>query len=453
MVASPVMRARAAVLLTITSFLAEGVRAEPVCVAPLRFAGRVAEDRDSLQSYLQRLRLQRDQILGAMQDRVQGLVEDLEGHATARNIDGLDAARAKLLQLGPEVAPLLVEHIDPGTSPTDPQRLRASSIALVLADLQARAITARLLEIVQAGSVEGRQNAIRVLGSSPEPERATPALVGIYRGGPPELREPALTALARLGGAAAKSALEEALGDARSEVVRAALDALAQAKNDALADRILRITATPGDAFRVLDPLLRWYRAAPGAATSAHVAALVKLAGDPSAPAIERARVLEVLPRFADKFDADVKKSLRSIAESPAREMREGALVVLVLAGDKNARRELLGEFDERIARNDVFPAAYEERGNVYYRVGDYREAVNDFRQAIKLSANDLRARQDSAYIGLAKSFASWGKLKEAAQTLEKAPLTRQQLADLKSEPAFAKLLENPKFRELFEVR
>lgn len=447
------MRMRSATFLAFTVFLAGETRAEPSCLAPLRSAERLAEDRESLQSYLLRLRQQRDQILGAMQGQVQGLIEDLEGHATARNLEGMDVARAKLVQLGPEAAPLLVEHIDPGTSPTDPQRLRASSIALALAEMQAASITAKLLEIVQSGSVEGRQNAIRVLATSPEPDRAAPALVGIYRGGLPELRGPALASLARLGGTAAKGALEEALGDAKPEVVRAALDALAQAKSGALANRILRITATPGDAFRVLDPLLGWYRAVPEAADGAHVAALVKLAADPSAPAVERARVLEVLPRFADKFDADVKKSLRSISESPAREMREGALVVLVLAGDKNARRDLLGEFDERIARNEGYAAGYEERGNVYYRIGDYREAVNDFKQAIKLSADDLRARQDTAYIGLAKSYARWGKLKEAAQTLEKAPLTRQQLADLKNEPAFAKLLENAKYRELFEVR
>lgn len=429
--------------------------ATPVCALSAAIEPRTSagDTRESLQEYLLRLRQQRDQILGAMQGQIEGLIEDLEGHATARDIEGMDAARAKLVQLGPEAAPLLVTKLDPGTSPTDPQRLRAGAIALVLADVQARSITTKLLEIAQGGTTEGRQNAIRVLATSPEPERAAPTLVGIYRAGPPELRGPALAALARLGGPAAKPALEEALGDARPEVVRAALDALAQAKSGALAGRILRIAATPGDAFRVLDPLLGWYRAVPEAADAAHVAALVKLAADPSAPAAERARVLEVLPRFADKFDSDVKKSLRSIAESPAREMREGALVVLVLANDKNARRDLLGEFDERIARNEGYAAAYEERGNVYYRIGDYREAINDYKQAIKLSANDMRARQDTAYVGLAKSLARQGKTKEAAQTLEKAPLTRQQLADLKNEPAFAKLLENAKYREIFELR
>ena len=140
------MQLRSAIFLAFTVLLAGSTRAEPYCLAPLRFAAGVAQERDSrdsLQAYLLRLRQQRDQILGAMQGQVQGLIEDLEGHATARNLEGMDVARGKLVQLGPEAAPLLVEHIDPGTSPTDPQRLRASSIALALAEMQAASITAK----------------------------------------------------------------------------------------------------------------------------------------------------------------------------------------------------------------------------------------------------------------------------------------------------------------------
>jgi tetratricopeptide (TPR) repeat protein len=420
-------------------------------VLALGGAARAGDARESLQDYLLRLRQQRDLILGALQGQVQAAVEELESQAAARNLDGIEASRAKLVQFGPEAAPLLVEQIDPGSTPTDPQRLRANTVARALAELRARSVTTRVLEIAQGGSTDGRQNAIVVLSTSPEPDRAALALVGLFRGPQPELRGPSLSALARLGGAQAKVALEEALGDSRAEVQRAALEALASAKNTALTSRILRITATPGDAFRVLDPLLGWYRAVPEAADAAHVAALVKLAADPSAPAAERVRVLEVLPRFADRFDADVKKNLRGLTESPAREMREGALVVLVLAGDKNARRELFAEYDERIERNEAYAAAYEERANVFYRIGDYREAIADFQKALKLSGNDLRARQDTIYIGLAKSYARSGKLKEAAQNLEKAPLTRQQLSDLRSEPAFQKLLDDPKYKKVFD--
>ena len=255
-----------------------------VTAPPVPAAG-ARDDRGSLQELILRLRQQRDALLGALQGDVQRHLEDIEGHATARDFAGIDAARAKLVALGPEVAPLLVDALDPGTSPTDAQRLRASSIALVLADVRAASITTRVLEIAQSGSPEGRQNAVRVLSTSPEPERAVPVLVGAARGGAPELRGPALNALARLGGPLARTALEEALGDARPEVVRAALNGLAAAKSGDLADRILRITATPGDAFRVLDALLGWYRAVDDTIDSAHVAALVKLAGDPSAPA------------------------------------------------------------------------------------------------------------------------------------------------------------------------
>ncbi len=431
------------VLLLLSTCLLSGV------LAP---AG-AAQERESLQALLQRLRQQRDVMLSSLQGSVDTAIQALEAQAVVRDLAGMEASRAKLVQLGPEIAPLLVEKIDPGTSPTDPERLRAQYVALALADLRARSILTRVLEIVQAGSTEGRQNAIRVLGASADAERAAPALVGIVRGNFPELRGPALVALARLGGPLAESALKEALGDARPEVVRNALEALAAGRNAALAGGVLRITASPGDAFRILDALLAYYRAVPEAVDAAHASALVRLATDPSAPAADRLRVLEILPRFADKFDVEVRKSLKSLTESPAREIREGALVVMILAGDKNARRDLLAPYDERIDRNKDFAAAWEDRGSVLYRIGDYRDALNDYKQALKLSENDLRMRQDTLYVGVARCYARMGKLKDAGQTLERAPLTRKQLVELKTDPAFDKLIEDRKYRELFEEK
>jgi tetratricopeptide (TPR) repeat protein len=124
--------------------------------------------------------------------------------------------------------------------------------------------------------------------------------------------------------------------------------------------------------------------------------------------------------------------------------------VVLVLVGDRSARKDLLKPYDDQVDRNKAWANSYTERGDVYYKIADYREAVNDYTKAIKLSADDLRTRQDSAYIGLAKSYAMQGKIKEAGTTLEKAPLTSKQLAALKKDPAFAKLVDHPKYKDLF---
>jgi tetratricopeptide (TPR) repeat protein len=130
--------------------------------------------------------------------------------------------------------------------------------------------------------------------------------------------------------------------------------------------------------------------------------------------------------------------------------LREGALVVLYLVGDKSSRKELLAKYDEQIERNKDWPDSYAARASVLYRIADYREAIKDYQKAIQLAANDLRARQDTAYMGLARCYAMTNKLREAKSTIEKAPLSAKQLAALKRDPAFAKMVDDPKYKDVF---
>jgi tetratricopeptide (TPR) repeat protein len=157
-------------------------------------------------------------------------------------------------------------------------------------------------------------------------------------------------------------------------------------------------------------PLLAYYRACPEVVDKAHVQALVRIAGELAVGNELRAKVLEFLPRFSEKFDAEVKKDLKTLAASPAREIREGALVTLVLAGDRAARKDLMTDYDDQIERNKTWPASYEARANVLYRIGEYRDAIRDYQKSLSLSANDFRARTEESYIGLARCFAQQGK-------------------------------------------
>jgi tetratricopeptide (TPR) repeat protein len=160
--------------------------------------------------------------------------------------------------------------------------------------------------------------------------------------------------------------------------------------------------------------------------------------------------VLDFLPSLADRFDSEAKREMRVLSASNVKEISEGALVVLALIGDRQARKDLLAGYDDAIEKNKNWATSYAARGDVLYKIGDYREAVKDYVHAIQLSAEDLRTRQDGMYIGLAKSYAMMGKVVEAGKTLEKAPLTNKQLVALKKDPAFAKLVEHPKYKDLF---
>jgi HEAT repeat protein len=427
------------------------------CALPLRSAaaGETRQDppkRESLQEFLRNLRSRQLGSTSQLRGGLESLLKTMESDALARRLEALDQSRGRLVALGPEAAPLLLEELDPGVDATDAQKLRALYLVRALQELASPATTDRLIQLAQAGSIEGRRNAIAVLGSSAEPQRAAPVLVGIVRSNQVDLRDAALTALARLEAPEADKTLSDALADANPLVVRATLQALAEARNTRLSGRILQLVEVPRDAAQYIDPLLYYYMHVPGAADKRHILALIKLAGDFSPPPELRARILDTLPLLTDKFDADAKRELKTLSESPAREVKEAALVALVLSGDKNARRDLFADVEIQITKSKNYAQNYETRARLNYRIAEWADAQKDYQRAIKLSADDFRARPEESYIGLARCWMQMGKLKEAFETLQKAPISLKQLQELANEPVFKKLAENPKYRSVFRI-
>jgi hypothetical protein len=408
--------------------------------------------RQSLQELLVRLRQLRDDRLGELRADVDAVLRAIEIEAQTHHLAGLDDQKKKLVALGPEIAPLLVDLIDPGENADDAAILRASVVADALAEQPSPAITARLVEIATGGTPKGRLHAAKALASSPDQKRAGEVLSELVKNTQGELRRTALIGLARLGGPESAKTLEASLQSPDPMTVQSTIEALAAAKSAAFAPRILAIASVTHQATPYVSAILAYYRAVPEVVDKAHVQALVKIAGEVAVGNELRAKVLEVLPRFADKFDADVKKDLKQLSTSPTREIREGSLVILVLAGDRGARKDLMTDYDEQIERNKTWPASYEARANVLYRIGEYRDAIRDYQKSLDLSAKDFRARTEDAYIGLAKCYAQQNKLKEASQTLEKAPISRKQLAELAADPVFAKLVEHKTFGKVFRI-
>lgn len=409
-------------------------------------------ERQSLQQLLVRLRQLRDDRLGELRADVDVVLRAIEIEAQTHHVAGLDEQRKRLVALGPEVAPLLVELIDPGEGAEDPAILRATTIAKALAEQPSPAITARLVEIARGGTPQGRLNAVRALATSPDPARAVEVLAELSRNAQGELRRAALVGLARLGGPECAKALDTAIQSPDPATVQSTIEALAEARAAAYAPKVLAIASVTHQATPYVSAILAYYRACPEVVDKAHVQALVRIAGEVAVGNELRARVLDLLPRFSDKFDGDIKKDLKQLSTSPTREIREGALVTLVLAGDRAARKDLITDYDDQIDRNKTWPASYEARANVLYRIGEYRDAIRDYQKALELSAKDFRARTDDAYIGLARCYAQQGKLKEASQSLEKAPISRKQLAELAAEPVFAKVAEHKTFGKVFRV-
>jgi len=430
-----------------------------VCFFSMAFlvGGLAAQDkrpaRESLEAYLKRLRaVQAAQSVGLSASLTEILVR-LEQDALARRTEALDRGREQLIALGAEAAPLLVEKLDPGAQASDAQKLVAQTVRRALFELRSSAVTPRLVELAQSASPDGRRNAVLALGSSPEPERAAPLLVGIVKGGPQELRDAALTSLANLKGPEADKALGEALSDPAPEVVNAALRALTRAKRADLAPRVLRLVESVRDAIPHVEALAAYYGAVPQAVDKAHALAILRLTQDFTPPPEQRARLLDLVPSFPDdSIENEGKKILRELGLSPTKEVRESALIALTLLGDKNARRDLFAAIETQIDRNRGYAQNYEERARLYYRIEQWRDAAKDYTTALKLSADDFRARPEGSYLGLARCHLQMGKLKDAADTLERAPISLKELQALANDPLFQKLVENPKYRPLFRL-
>lgn len=408
--------------------------------------------RETLQQFLERLRGLRDGVQTQLSGAVADALRVLEMEAQVRRLPGCEEQQKKLAALGSEAAPLLVDKIEPGPNATDAQKLVAQYVAQALAANPTPSITDKLLAVLKDGSLDGRRNALRVLAVTPEPARVVPLLAQFFQQAQGQVRKDALAALIRIGGRDAEKVIGDALADPSPEIVRNALAALAETKAAAHAPRVQRLLGTTKDVVQYLDGLLGYYRACPDALEKPALAGFLRAAEDVAAAREARIKILDALAGFGDKFDNDLRKEARVLAGAPEREIKEAALVLLHLVGDKSAKKDLLEDYDDQIDRNKNWANSWEQRAAILYRLGEYKDAQRDYLQAINLAKNDIRARLDDAYIGLARCYAQQNKLKDAASTLEKAPVSLKQLAELAKEPVFQKMVENPKYRGVFKI-
>jgi HEAT repeats len=407
-------------------------------------------DRGSLEDLLRHARIEREAQREALGGRVQAILmefESLTGRAREREPSRL---RKRLLDLGPEIAPLLVSHIDPGANPAEAVQFRTQQVVQVLRQLRSSAITDALVQKTGVGSVDGRLNALSVLETCPEPERAAPAVRDLYRVAKGPLRTGALLTLARLGGPEAQTILSEALQDKDPVVVGLALRALGEVRSSGVAAQVLELVRS-GDGVTQLPALTEYYGSQKDLLEAPeHFIALAKLLARSDAPRDDAVTMLE---RFAD-LDLDlrsaVKKALQPLGEHANRSVREAALVLLARAGDKGARRDLLRPYNEKITAQRSYDAVYTQRGDIWYRIQEYSSAIKDYKQAIKLMSS--RKKEAGPFVGLARCYARIRKFKDAKDHLDASPLSIARRRELSQDPAFAEMASISKYRSTFSL-
>lgn len=413
-------------------------------------ASKGTAQRAPLEGMLERARARRDDERRRLQPLIDQAIADFQAQPAPVSAERRAALTDRLASLGPEAAALLVPQLDPGA--TDPvANERARAVADALARLQGPTVTDPLLAVLATDNDAARANALIALETCKEVARIRPAVLMVFeRAGQAELRQSALRTLIRLGGPENAELYGRVLSQGEAEEVALALRALADTRDASAVREVRKLAADAARAQRHADLLIAYFRGLPDQVDAELVASFVgaaERAGDREA----RLAIVRVLPDLAGRFGADVRKGLERIAESKDSDLREAALVALVRLGDRNARRDLLESYDDYVERNDRFSDAYVRRGDLYLRIEDWDAAIKDYQQALRLTADDPRP-QPAAYVGLARAFARRGKLRDAAESLRKAPLSITELRKLADDPDFAELRASRFSKEAFGI-
>jgi tetratricopeptide (TPR) repeat protein len=368
----------------------------------------------------------------------------------ARTPNELKRTQNELEALGSEAAPLLVPFLDPGATPTPEQERQALEVATLLIHARNPALLEELVRRANLASPRGRVLAVRVLGESPEVARALEALRALHPSVSGSLRAECVRALAHL--APGDPLVLEALSDTQPEVIAAGLRALASEPRKRPRPEALALLGDESRGADVLPDLVDYF-AFPGQEIEDDVVSgLVHFALRVDLPTETRLKVLDGLPRLGVKLTSRLSRELEPLLTTSDAAIKEGALVALTLLKDGRARRELMRYYDEQVEENKTWPNAYKLRGDIELRIGEYKEAARDYEDALRLHGESARLPGNrELWVNLARAQVKDGKLKAAADTLERFGLASDLKRALKADPDFQPLVEHPKYKGLFE--
>jgi len=410
--------------------------------------GSQSDGPPSIEDLTEKYRERSEAAVEALRAEVEYLLAQLSDHAKSDRQSSMELVSEKIVALGSEVSPLLIGALDPGRKPERAEINLSKQIAQVLGELDTGPILSPLIKMARDGSSTGQRLSIQVLGYSEDVTRVSPILKELYAGESPP-RGVLLTSLARLGGPGDLSFVTDQLRSEEREEISAALYALATAKVTEAADHVLVLCADTKAAAAQVSQLCDWYEACPEVFDKQHGASVLELTKSSRVNLEDRIALVELLSANERHWPSGAKKSLETLADSGSTELREAVLVALTLAGDRGAKKDLLLPYQEALDRSGRWADAWIDLATIEYRIQEYRDAIKHYEQAMKLGRIDTR-RQRDVYLGLARCYALEKKYKDAQQWLQRAPISRRQLAELAEDPDFRDMAAHSKYGKTF---
>jgi len=401
----------------------------------------------SLEAFLRSVRAEREAEFARLVPTVDELAKRL---GKARNESETRRVVAEIEKLGSEAVPLLVPYLDPGDANDAARVKRAEAVVGILSRAPNPALLDDLERMARTGSPRGRRLALRVMGSSADVPRAIATLRALYPELEGGLRAECLLSLARLR--PDDPLIVSALEASHRDVLAAAVRALATEERRAPRDEVLALLNDTLRAPDVLPELVEYFTRPDQRLDEDVVRTFVSYAVRRDLPVETRLRVVSALPRFGVTLSARIRRDLEPLLESSDTALKDEALIALTIMRDGRARRELMRFYDDQVKNNDSWPLAYQRRGDIELRIGEYRDATRDYEKAIELHEDSARLPGNrDLWVNLARAQVLDGKLKNAAETLETFGMTSELRRTLREDPDFEELVKSSRYGDIFE--
>jgi len=411
---------------------------------------RAGQDRPSLQELLAELRAERARLFAARKQEISIWVEQLELHGNSRTPPADPEVMRSLRELGDEFAPLLLLHLDPDSGGVTDSSLRgrvyrSQKIVETLQGMDIGPIVGELLAAARGGSL----GAIEVLAAAPERDRQrvfAELRLLLEKSLDPSRRVSCLTALVTLGGPELGEVLRQTLSSDDDDLVATSLQALVRSEARSALPWVVEFVRSDGSSPHLnilVDYFLLFEEV-----DEEHGAALLEIATRNDVNLLTRIRAVERMRKVAFDDRGEVRDVAKKLERSASSDMREAIQVLLAYKGDNGAERDLLRRLDERIDDDPTMSSGYTARAEIYYKIGEYRKALKDYKEALELQARRVNDRD--TFIGVARCYALLGQFKSAADYLSKAPLTRSSLNALARDPDFAEMAADSRYSAVF---
>jgi tetratricopeptide (TPR) repeat protein len=421
----------------------------------LATATALQEERPTLEELLKRTREARDAAAASLKPQVEALLEELLTAVEEDDLRDQERATDKLLDLGAPAATALVPYLRPEITTSAAGTKRAAKKADVALDLLRQmpspAVVPALVELTRSSSKAGTERAIRALGHQTNGGAPEQRLIELFETPSSPWRGQACAALLHLGGADGRRALDQALEADRLDLVRPALEALADLAAEEHRQRILDYLASGSNAHRVAKNATSYFLSLRDGLQSDEVRLFLQFVLDDRIKGEEAAELIDMF-RGTDlaRSRRDIDDQLEQLSGDLSREVSEAAYLCRARLGDRKAKSTVLERYDREISESeDDDSRPWADRAEMYLRMDEFAEAVSDYKKALKVSEGRPLSFRRPYMVGTARAYALQGKLSAASDALEDALLGSTQKATLVADPDFAELVAHPRHGEV----